>query len=381
MKILYIANIRLPTEKAHGIQIMKMCEAFAQNGAQVELVVPWRFNKIKEDPFEYYKVKHVFEITRIPSLDTVKLGHLGFWIQVVSFSISMFLYVLFQKTDVVYSRDELPLWFLSFIKKNLVWEAHTPRYNFIIASLLKRILGLVVISGGLKNFYEEKGAVVPSRVIVERDGVDLDQFSPMDVREARSSLNLPQERKIIGYVGKYKTMGKGKGVDELIEAFAAVSARVPGVMLLLVGINNDERKELIEKLHLATIDKKSYNLVGHVPQPQVPLYLSASDVLVMNYPDAEHYALYMSPMKLFEYMAVKRPIISTDLPSVREVLDDQSAYFVPPSDAQALSRAIELVFRDVSAAHVRATSAFQKAGYYSWKHRAQRILSLFRQSL
>ncbi len=37
MKILYIANIRLPTEKAHGIQIMKMCEAFAHAGAEVEL--------------------------------------------------------------------------------------------------------------------------------------------------------------------------------------------------------------------------------------------------------------------------------------------------------------------------------------------------------
>ena len=51
MKILYIANIRLPTEKAHGIQIMKMCEAFADIGHKVELIVPWRFNFIKNRAF------------------------------------------------------------------------------------------------------------------------------------------------------------------------------------------------------------------------------------------------------------------------------------------------------------------------------------------
>ena len=55
MKLKYLANIRFPTEKAHGIQIMSMCEAFAANGLAVELAVANRavsdrFVKIKEDP-------------------------------------------------------------------------------------------------------------------------------------------------------------------------------------------------------------------------------------------------------------------------------------------------------------------------------------------
>ena len=52
MKILYIANARIPTEKAHGIQIIKTCEAFVEFGHKVELVLPWRFNRIKENIFE-----------------------------------------------------------------------------------------------------------------------------------------------------------------------------------------------------------------------------------------------------------------------------------------------------------------------------------------
>ena len=61
MKILYLAQIRLPTEKAHGIQIMKTCEAFAEQGAEVVLVVPSHRGDIRQDPFEYYRVKRNFK--------------------------------------------------------------------------------------------------------------------------------------------------------------------------------------------------------------------------------------------------------------------------------------------------------------------------------
>ena len=84
MNFVYIANARIPTEKAHGIQIMKMCEAFASLGIDVELVVPWRFNSIHVDSFEYYGVKRVFKIVKIPSLDLTAFGKIGFLIQAFS---------------------------------------------------------------------------------------------------------------------------------------------------------------------------------------------------------------------------------------------------------------------------------------------------------
>ena len=64
MKIYYIANARMPTEKAHGIQIIYMCKAFADAGMDVELVIPRRLNPIKDDPFDYYGVKRNFRIIR-----------------------------------------------------------------------------------------------------------------------------------------------------------------------------------------------------------------------------------------------------------------------------------------------------------------------------
>ncbi|KKR77731.1 MAG: group 1 glycosyl transferase [Parcubacteria group bacterium GW2011_GWE2_40_8] len=92
MKILYIANARLPTEKAHGIQIMKTCEAFADLGHSVSLIVPRRFNFIKDDPFEYYRVKRNFKIIKLPTIDLVKFSKIGFWIESIVFAKMTFLY-------------------------------------------------------------------------------------------------------------------------------------------------------------------------------------------------------------------------------------------------------------------------------------------------
>ncbi len=93
MKIIYIANTRLPTEMAHGLQIMKMCEAFVKKGIELELVVPMRFRISKlgrKDSFDYYRVKKIFKIKKIFCFDLTPLnrflGPISFLIQALSFS-------------------------------------------------------------------------------------------------------------------------------------------------------------------------------------------------------------------------------------------------------------------------------------------------------
>ena len=90
-RIIYITNARLPTEKAHGLATMKLSEAFAKAGAKVTVVVPWRWNPLREDPFTYYGVERVFHIVHIPSIDLLWLPFgkvLTFPLQLVSFSLS-----------------------------------------------------------------------------------------------------------------------------------------------------------------------------------------------------------------------------------------------------------------------------------------------------
>ena len=79
----------MPTEKAHGIQIAKMCSAFIDLANQVELVLPKRTNKIKEDIFSYYGVEKKFQVKKISCIDLVPydkyLGNLAFWISQLTF--------------------------------------------------------------------------------------------------------------------------------------------------------------------------------------------------------------------------------------------------------------------------------------------------------
>ena len=92
MKLIYFANVRIPTKKAHGLQIMKMVEAFALSGLEIELIIPWRFSKTKGDPFDYYQVKRIFKIKKLPSLDLIPLSK---WLSPFSFGFRPVLFPFF----------------------------------------------------------------------------------------------------------------------------------------------------------------------------------------------------------------------------------------------------------------------------------------------
>src|SRR3989344_9070586 len=103
-KLFYISDARLPTEKAHGLAIMKQCEALATQGVDVELVVPKRLNLLKGDPFEYYKITHRFPLTTCFTLDLIRFGYFGFLVQEATFALAAAWYLRRQE-GVVYSRD------------------------------------------------------------------------------------------------------------------------------------------------------------------------------------------------------------------------------------------------------------------------------------
>lgn len=377
MKIIYIANIRLPTEKAHGYQICKMCEAFALSGNEVELVVPRRLNNIHEDPFEYYGIQRNFKVVRLPTLDTIEFGKIGFWIQTLTFNFFAVPCVMFRKNITVYSRDEFTLYVLSllnFNKNRLVWESHVPKFNFIIKKIVHNVRKIVTITSGLRDFYIEKYKTNDNRFTVAPSGIDLQKFNIVLSRhELRKKLELPLDKKIIEYVGKYKTMGKVKGVDDLIKTFSELTKTEKNIFLLLVGINQDEIEIVNEAFRILQVQESDFKIVSHVNQKEIPGYLKSADILVMSYPDSEHYGLYMSPVKMFEYMASGIPIVSTDLPSIREVLSDSNAVLVAESD---FGQGIKKLLHSEVEGRALASRALEDVKKYVWK---ERVLAILRQ--
>ena len=367
MKILYIANARIPTEKAHGIQIIKTCEAFAELGHKVELVLPWRFNRIKENIFEYYNVRKNFTIKKIPSFDLIWLGKVGFWIQSLTFAKLAAGYAFLKKTDVIYSRDELPIFYLSFFKKNIFWETHTGRYNFFVKQLLKRRVGIVAITEGLRNFYIKK-RIDAEKIIVAPDAVDINNFSKNYVQvDVRKKLGLPIDKKIVLYVGR---LDGWKGTETMLEA----SKLLPDeIQMVIIG------GEAKQTAHL----KKEYPQViflGFRPYRELAENLAAADILLLpNTGRNEISALFTSPLKLFAYMASKKTIIASDLPSLREILNEENAYLVAPDDEFALEKAIEIVLNQKEISESKANVAYQDAQKYTWRARADKIINFIKQ--
>src|SRR4051812_17441384 len=120
MKIQYVTNVRMPTEKAHGIQIAKACEAFARAGNEVKLIVPRRRNPIMESPFAYYGIEPNFAIHTCFAVDSVSWGKAGFLLETCSFALSALRVVW--KDELVYGRDEIVLAILAFFgAQSIVW--------------------------------------------------------------------------------------------------------------------------------------------------------------------------------------------------------------------------------------------------------------------
>ncbi len=367
--LIYVANIRLPTEKAHGFATVKMCEALAHTGALVELWVPTRKNTIKEDSFVFYNVPRSFIIKKIACPDLVGWGKVGFWFQSFIFSTLALCRVLFsnkRKDVVVYSRDELSACMFSLFKKEVVWEAHMGHLNIFIRWLMWRKIKIVTITHGLKNFYVANGAD-PERVYVAPDAVDIGSFavSP-NKEEARKILGLKQEGKIIMYTGH---LYEWKGVGALAEAAQHLPAQTT---VIFVGGTEKHVKSFKEKYRGAP----NVEVLGQKAHMEIPLFLRASDILVLpNSAKEDISRLYTSPLKLFEYMASGVPIVASDLPSLREVVDDYTASFFTPDDPQNLAETIHKVLYNYEAAEERARKAFEKVQTYSWERRAQSVLN------
>lgn len=365
MKLYYIANIRMPTERAHGIQIMEMCKAFSSLGYEVELLVPRRKTEITEDPFVFYDIDKSFKIKKLWCLDLVRFGPVGFWLESLTFAESVSWYLMIKK-GVLYTRDELPAVFLAAMGKRVAWEAHRGETNFLIRLLISMRLKLVVITEALKDLYMKLGARAGD-ILVAPDGADIDRFDlPLSKREARAQLGLPQDKTIVLYKGSLEAW---KGAGTIAEA--ARFAQSPDLQFVFIGGKPAD----VEDFKKEFADMPSLSILGSRPRKETPVYQKAADILVIpNSAKEDISKLYTSPMKLFGYMAGGVPIIASDLPSLREILDDSRAYFFAPDDPRSLASTIDMLLGQRATAEEKAKRALEEVRQYSWKNRARTIL-------
>ncbi len=382
MKLFYIANARLPTEKAHGFQIMKMCEAFARAGEDVELVIPRRVNTPQmqrvRDVWAHYGIETPFTITRIPCLDWQFLVgvSLDLWWRLIEFTfgLSVLRFLIHQRTRnqscVVYTRDERAtpwlLRFRQFLNLRVFFEAHNTHGSWYAQRFLG-VDGLIAITEHLQREFIDAG-LAPDRCLVAPDGVDLSKYARLpDRMEARRRLGLPCSGPIVCYTGH---LLRWKGVYTLVES----ATQLPEAQFLIVGGMPEDIKAL--RRFAASQHTTNVQLVGHVAPTEVPLYQAAADVLVLPNSARETIsAHYTSPLKLFEYMAAGRPIVASDLPSIREVLTDRvTAMLVKPDDPLALASKLTALLGNSALQRQLAAQAQSTVERYGWRKRAAAIV-------
>ncbi len=368
-KFIYILNQRFPTEKGYGLQVARMCDAFVQSGIDIELVIPKRINNIKDDPYTYYDMDKRVVVTTLPAYDFYLPSFLNRFANIIKNALSARKLVKYVKDkDVtIYTREEIVAYIANKNKKKVILELHKFYDNRIrlYKKLNKAGIKVVTISQGLKDALIGIG-YDSNRILVAHDGVDIDRFDiPQTKQEARKQLDLPQDKKLVIYTGH---LYDWKGVDTLIESAKYLNN---DTLIVLVGGTDAD----IEKYKQIIIDKSledKIKLVGHKPYEDMPLYTRSADVLVLPNSGKEAVSnLYTSPLKLFTYMASRVPVVASDLPSIREVLDDDMTYFVKPDDPQALlSQGIQKAFEDKGS---KSESAFLQVQNYTWDKRVNEI--------
>lgn len=393
-RMMYFTLVRLPTEKAHGLQIMQNCEAFAEQGCDLSLWVPYRRNTAEmraiSDIHAYYGTTANFRIHRVPTPDLMPLAGGKAWLERIAFYLQIVIYILylvirlpFLRAEIYYTRDEWLALTLTFLKPRhtVAYEAHLLRTGggASLQRLVARRCGTIIaITSHLREKLITERRAPAARTMVAHDGIRAARFAAnRSILEARRDLGWPEDAFIIGFAGRLHMLNSDKGVDLLVEATRGLD----DVWLALVGGPDDMADKLREQWQEIHGDDYRFIYVGHVLPAKVPEYLQAFDVCAMPHPATQQFAYYTSPLKLFEYMASGRAILASDLPAWADVIqNEQNALLFEAGNTHALSAAIIRLKANPELrkelGHQARIRAFE---HYTWTVRAERILTFIRE--
>lgn len=372
MKIAYLSDSLLPSKRANSIHVMHMCYAFHQNGHEVVLYGLGKISKSTEDIYKWYGVEN-FKISltklRLPKLTLYWNAHriLGS--------------VKKDNPDLIFGRSLFSCSLLAKHGYDVLFETHDPystlndKQKLAFRQMLNsgHLKGIVVLSGALKRILlKEIPELDDRKILAVHDGAT-------SWRISESQLNtypwpcFTGERLQIGYVG---TISPGRGVEIILD----LAKNFPNHDFHIIGGEKNDLEQLDLGLRVP-----SSNLFFHgfVSPKNAAFARKKCDILLAPYQknvtirSGKNTADYMSPLKIFEYMESGKPIISSDLPVLREILEDEAnALLVSSNKIKEWKNSVTRLIEDEKLREILGTRAQNDLqSKFSWKIRADKILN------
>ncbi len=374
MLIVCISASRIPSTTANSIQMMKACQALRQLGHEVKLWVPAFETSLDWDRLAaFYGLQTRFEVGSIPAYSQFHR---------YDFSLNAVLKAKVAKADLLYVWPPQAAVFGLALNIPVALELHGPpegKFGVRLFWLLRRIPGkkrLLSITSALVNLLLrlDQKPFRDREVVITPNGVDLERYQSLpEPSTARHHLQIPQIP-TVGYTGHFYS---GRGMGLLLE----LARRFPQVQFLWVGGQEPDVhlwKQRLEQEYITNV-----RLPGFIENKSLPLYQAAADILLMPYEQVitgssgGNSAEYCSPMKMFEYMACGRAIISSDLPVIHEVMNDSNCVFCPPADVESWSNALQMLLENSDTRNRLGFQCKQDVQGYTWLKRAERALAGF----
>lgn len=373
MRILYISKSVIPSRSANSIHVMKMCQAFSDNGHEVVLLAPKIIGKYENkvtNIYEYYGVKKNFQVKKIWH-PNIKSG-------AIIYTLGIFFYLFFTKRfNLIYGRFLHGCYISTLFNYNVIYESHTPifhnkNYNVLIFKQLiqnKHFKKMIVISQALKDLYLKKGYLSDSKIKVAHDGAD-------EVINFNQKIDLMGKKKNlkVGYVGH---LYKGKGM----EIISSISDKLDDdVEIHIIGGMEKDINYWKNKVR-----SKNIYFYGFIPHKHIGNYINSLDICLLPNQKIIHthgsdvsrrsvnISNFTSPLKLFEYMSHKKAIIASDLPVLKEVLNHKNSILVKHNNESLWLRSIKKL-KSKKNRKLISEKALKDFYKFTWKNRAIKVV-------
>ena len=365
MRIFYLSASSLPSRAANAVHVMKVAAALSQLAHEVTLFAR-RGNEAGTSPQQYYGIEDSFRIAYCPWPDIRGLGGFVYARGVAKTVAAGTL------PDLFYGRHINSVAACIPFGRPVRLEVHAPPDNWLQHLLMLRIFAapnferLIAISEALRaEFLRLFPRLDPARTAVVHDGAnEVDLPSRVGEQDARPFR--------VGYVGH---LYPGKGMELIV----AIAREMPDVLFHIYGGTDHD----IAHWRRQCMGLQNVTLHGHLPHGQLAMAMHTFDVALAPYQrkvagsgSRGDIGRWMSPLKLFEYMAYGKAIVASDLPVIREIIrPGQNGVLCAPEDVAGWCGTLRDLFGDpAQIIRLGQGARTELAASYTWKERARRIL-------